>query len=325
MYLRLEQALMSFRRHLTCAEDLITLPADTQAGFVALALERNRRAQPHIDDARALRVAASQYQQPIQLFAANSIQAALLTAAGVSNKAATHFDTVSKQNVIQQLISDFLEPAGSTFVEELVYRFLLTRGDTLGGTLRNVGGLLAQQKFARTILAVLRNAGVPFVWLHGATTSWAAAERMIPGIEHELKGLSWSVGQQNYTLLFNIKVPQIRKSIDLVLLNIEARSYTRAVLAEADRYRVLGELKGGIDPAGADEHWKTASKALERIRRGFANATTKPAICFVGAAIAQEMAREIWDDLRAEQLTNAANLNNDGQLVSLCRWLCGLG
>ena len=27
-------------------------------------------------------------------------------------------------------------------------------------------------------------------------------------------------------------------------------------------YLACGELKGGIDPAGADEHWKTAGKAL---------------------------------------------------------------
>ena len=32
-----------YRRHLRSAEDLITLPQDTRAGFVALALERNRR------------------------------------------------------------------------------------------------------------------------------------------------------------------------------------------------------------------------------------------------------------------------------------------
>jgi len=31
----------------------------------------------------------------------------------------------------------------------------------------------------------------------------------------------------------------------------------------------MGELKGGIDPAGADEHWKTANKALDKMRKPF--------------------------------------------------------
>ncbi|HAJ78349.1 MAG TPA: hypothetical protein DCO75_01135, partial [Fibrobacteres bacterium] len=29
------------------------------------------------------------------------------------------------------------------------------------------------------------------------------------------------------------------------------------------------ELKGGIDPAGADEHWKTAKTAIDRIVSAF--------------------------------------------------------
>ena len=32
---------------------------------------------------------------------------------------------------------------------------------------------------------------------------------------------------------------------------------------------MFGELKGGIDPAGADEHWKTGNSALVRIRKAF--------------------------------------------------------
>lgn len=41
-------------------------------------------------------------------------------------------------------VANFLQPAGANFVEEFVFRFLLTRGDTLGGSMRNVGGLKGQ-------------------------------------------------------------------------------------------------------------------------------------------------------------------------------------
>jgi hypothetical protein len=97
------------------------------------------------------------------------IQAALLTAAGISDKAASHLRNPDKREAIAGLISNFLDPAGRDFVEELVFRFLLTRGDTLGGTMRNVAGVMAQQKLTRSIIAPLRNAGKAYCWLHSGT------------------------------------------------------------------------------------------------------------------------------------------------------------
>ena len=40
---------------ITSAEDLITSPEQTRAGFVEAALEKNRKAQPLIDKARSLK------------------------------------------------------------------------------------------------------------------------------------------------------------------------------------------------------------------------------------------------------------------------------
>ncbi|WP_390903760.1 AvaI/BsoBI family type II restriction endonuclease [Trichothermofontia sichuanensis] len=86
----------------------------------------------------------------------------------------------------------------------------------------------------------------------------------------------------------------------------------------------MGELKGGIDPAGADEHWKTAQAALNRIRQAFADAGHVPLTFFVGAAIEKRMAREIWEQLESGMLNNAANLNEENQVASISRWLCSL-
>jgi type II restriction enzyme len=86
----------------------------------------------------------------------------------------------------------------------------------------------------------------------------------------------------------------------------------------------LGELKGGIDPAGADEHWKTARTALGRIQTVFARNELKPHTFFMGTAIAKKMAQEIWDELEAGTLENAANMTIDDQVVSISRWLCNL-
>jgi hypothetical protein len=313
------------RRHLRSAEDLITLPQDTRAGFVALALERNRRATPYVAEGRALRVEASKVSEPILLKQMDQIQAALLTAAGVSDKAAGYFEETDKTEAIDNLIAEFLEPAGVAFVEEVVYRFLLTRGDTLGGSMRNVGGVLAQRKLSRYLMAALNNAGIPYRWLHSTNNSWVDMNPNDAGIEQFLKGLSWRTKRRVRTLVFNLKVPLVRTNIDLLLLNVASEDYNSTVIAEPERFVALGELKGGIDPAGADEHWKTAAKALDRIRRAF-NKKKKhhPPLCFIGAAIARNMANEIWQDLEDGQLANAANLTREDQLASLCSWLCEL-
>ena len=84
---------------------------------------------------------------------------------------------------------------------------------------------------------------------------------------------------------------------------------------------MLGELKGGIDPAGADEHWKTASTALQRIRSGLASKGIKLKTSFIGAAIATNMANEIWEHLIAGDLDYEANLTVDEQVIDHCNWI----
>ena len=87
---------------------------------------------------------------------------------------------------------------------------------------------------------------------------------------------------------------------------------------------MLGELKEGIDPAGADEHWKTGNTALNRIREAFANQNLKIDTSFIAAAIEKKMATEIFTQLQNKTLSFAANLTADIQLVNYCNWLLKL-
>jgi hypothetical protein len=89
-------------------------------------------------------------------------------------------------------------------------------------------------------------------------------------------------------------------------------------------YVALGELKDGIDPAGADEPWKTANAHLGRIRRSFGALGVLPHLFFVGNAIEASMAGEIWNQLQSGELSNAANLTDNSQTMSLVSWLCNL-
>jgi hypothetical protein len=49
-----------------------------------------------------------------------------------------------------------------------------------------------------------------------------------------------------------------------------------------------------------------------------------PALFFIGNAIESSMAGEIWSMLERGELTNAANMTEDRQSVSLVSWLCAL-
>lgn len=313
-----------YRQHLKSSKDLETPYEAIRAGFVALALEKNRRATPFVAQARALKAAASRAETPANLLKIKGIKAALLTAAGVSDKATNHLQESDKRKAISELIKNFLEPAGVNFVEELVFRFLLTRGDTLGGSMRNIGGFMAQKKLTRSIIAYLKLAGKTCRWLHSETSEWANLPTDDTDIELHLRGLCWVSPRGPRTLVYNLTVPFFRNNVDFSLFNCRAEILTTDTHKDPSTYVALGELKGGIDPAGADEHWKTARTALDRIHKAFATYKLKPHTFFIGAAIEPKMASEIWTLLQRGILENAANLTDEDQIASITRWLCSL-
>ena len=138
----------------------------------------------------------------------------------------------------------------------------------------------------------------------------------------------------NITLQGHFAIGCAMAGIDIVRDNGQKRGLTFLAKAADDLtketrtnpavYLALGELKGGIDPAGADEHWKTARTALTRIQASFSASNLFPKLFFVGAAIEKKMATEIWKLLEDDNLDNAANLTDENQVASVSSWLCNL-
>jgi hypothetical protein len=320
---------LPFTLHITNSLSLVTSYEETRAGFVELALEKNRRATPFVEAAKSLRATASTARSPRELLQMESIRAAVLAASGVSDKAVNHLTEADQKAAMLGLVEKFLEPAGSEFVTELVYRFLLTRGDSLGGSMRNLAGAVAEQKITRALVAQLSLSGENFWWLHSESRTWIAGSPDDPNIEVNCRGLSWMSGTSQRTLLYNIGVPIVSKNVDHCLFAAAPSDFTTktgkdTILTNPQAYVALGELKGGIDPAGADEHWKTAGSALSRIKTAFRKKRCMPNTYFIGAAIEKSMATEIFRQLKKGELTNAANLTNTSQVSSVCRWLIGL-
>ena len=257
---------MSFNNHLKSHEDLITPYEETRAGFIALALEKNRTATPFVEEAKALKVFASRAKAPKELLEISEIQDSLLTATGISDKAKTHLQGQDKKEAIKGLIENFLEPSGQSFVDELVYRLLLTRGDSLGGRMRNLGGKLGEWRFTRILMSTCSVSGVDFEYLDSERQNWILPATEIE-IERRLKGLHWVSYRNERTLIYNLTVPIVRKNVDFCLFDCSPNEIIFGQNRDSahhkpEKYLALGELKGGIDPAGADEHWKTANSAL---------------------------------------------------------------
>lgn len=308
-------------------EDLITSREEIRAGFIAIALEKNYLAIPFVEEAKALRVLASTIKRPKDLLGITDLRMGLLTASGLSDKALNHLTDEDKTFAIAGLIEKFLEPAGDNFVDELVYRYLLTRGDTLGGKARNLAGSLGEWKFLRSLLSVLNITGIHYHWLDSESNSWLLKPDDDAGIEKRIKGLYWKKNNMDRLLVMNTNVPRVKKNVDILLFNgtpDELIKGKNSITYTNEKYIALGELKGGLDPAGADEHWKTANTALDRIRKGFKKNRLTPKVFFIGAAIENSMASEIFKQLKNNSLNNAANLTKDLQLTSICNWIANI-
>ncbi len=333
-----------YLRHLQNSQSLVTTQEAKRAGFVEAILEKSRLADSFVQDARTLRIKAGQAKKPQDLLDIVDIQSALLTAAGVSDKATAYLDVSDRRSILAEYIERVLEPAGDKFVEELVYRFLLTRGDSLGGKIRNLVGVWAQRKLTAYIVSDFRVAGRNFRWFDKTDERWKAPH-LLDNFD-QIRACAWEVGYLPRILAYNLFVPLIKteeelednesgeprksgKNVDICLLHstpeqFRSKSRRPTVVRDAETYIALGELKGGIDPAGADEHWKTANAHLGRIRRSFDALGLLPQLFFIGNAIEASMAGEIWNQLQSGELANAANLTDERQTVSLVSWLCNL-
>lgn len=308
-------------------EELVTPREQTRAGFVRMALEKNVMAGPFVEEAKALKILASNFKMPRELLDIPDLNAGLLAASGLSVKALAHITEDDKRAALLGLVENFLEPAGKDFANELVYRYLLTKGDALGGQARNLAGSLGDWKFFRMVLSILKIAGVTYKYRDIESGVWADQPVDDSGIEKRLKALYWNKGGNDRLLIRNSKLPLIDKSVDLMLFSGKPEDYLkndRNLFLLNARCLSLGELKGGIDPAGSDEHWKTANFALNRIRGSFSALGLNPPTFFVGAAIELSMAVEICAQMKAHVLDKAANLTNDEQLTKICEWLINI-
>ena len=323
--------MIKFNNCITSSENLVTSPAQRRAGFMEAALEKNRKSKSYIDEAKTLKQLASKASEATDLLSIPAIRDGLLTASGLSDKSWKYFTERDKTEAIKKLIEEFLEPSGDGFIDELVHRFLLIKGDSFGGSMRNLVGKIAEMKFVRKLLSVLSISGATYRVLSKENKKkkknlWQdMSYKKDYELADSIAAITWELKGKNRVIFFNRKIPLVGHNVDICVFSGDETDYNSgAIVHEHKKAIMFGELKGGIDPAGADEHWKTCLSALERIRNKYKKESIQVLISFLGAAIEKKMADEIWEQLIDGTLSNAANLTEDEQLTNYCEWIVKL-
>lgn len=311
-------------RFITSAESLVTTHEETRAGFLRIALEKNRVGDPYVKNALAFKAMAAHTQKAEDLLTIPEVRPFLITAAGLSGKSLSYLDEEDQTMAIKELIDEFLKPSGKAYIDEATFRYLLIKGDAVGGTMRNKIGDLGQEKLIRAIYSSMSVRGIICDCISKGSKHWRRIDGNVAGTETNVKALHWRNRRGERILIFNANIPTVNKNVDICLFSSDIADYDGIVRCD-ERAIMFGELKGGIDPAGADEHWKTGNSALNRIRESF-NKAGYPEMktSFIGAAIQYSMAEEIYNQLTEGTLTNASNLTNNNQLIEYCNWLIEL-
>lgn len=310
-------------------DDLVTTEEARRTGFLEMALRRNIESVPFLNKAKSLYTTLkTKTKTSSDILKLKDLRIALLDAAGVYSKTRSHLSEKDMDALLKDFVKEVLEPCGPKYIDEIVYRYLMSLGEQLGGRMRNIIGVVARIKLTEHIISHLQLKNVDFKFFV-SKSKWFDGSQYKKSVCEDIKAIQWGTGADTRMLIHNLSIPNVSKNVDIVVVNKSLAKTTKSELAKPTKkvlasilndpksYVVLGELKGGIDPAGADEHWKTARGALQRLRSTF----KKASICFIGGAIESAMAKEIYSQLTLGDLDYAANLNKPDQLDSLCGWL----
>jgi len=318
-----------FNKHVKIAEDLETTYEETKIGFLSISLRKRKEATHYINLASAFRAIADEYENPIDLIKNNDITISMCEAAGVSTKARGYLQPKDTKDILTNFVEEYLVTANGSYVDELINRYLLTQGDALGGRMRNIVGGLAGEKLTQNIISALTVRNYKFEYFDKHAKKWVSGKNFHEDYSDLVKAIKWKNGKKSRLLYYDLTVPVVKKNIDIVLfssscVNNKNPKEFKMFISDQDNYLALGELKGGVDPAGADEHWKTANTALARIRNSFGKLNKSVYTVFIGAAIESAMAKEIFEQCKSKELSNVANLTKSKQLAEVCNWLVNL-
>jgi type II restriction enzyme len=193
-------------KHINRASDLVTSHQAVCSGFLGQALTKTQKATPYVEAALSFWRALQGASEISELLRSTEYRDHLLAAAGFSDKAMNHLSQSELSQALQKVFETILKRSGMHFREEVFCRYLLTKGDALGGQRRNITGAAGQTRLTKAILEALKRARTAHDTVRAANGE-------------KIQRISWN----SRRLLFDVKPKLIDKSIDVILLKAQRR------------------------------------------------------------------------------------------------------
>lgn len=289
------------------ANDLISTAEDTASAFALQALRKTDLAISYLDAAEVFEAKLEKLDDIHQIINNEGIRGDLLTSVGISDKAKKYFTSESAKAYLEEIVKKIDAQTNKSLKLDLVNRFLLTSGDSMGGRSRNLIGREGGDRLIQFIREGLEKKEIHY--------------EVVSNSQDKITSLIWD----QRIMLFDVKPSWIGKNIDVILLKDANGTNNIEIREKPELFLACGEIKGGADPAGSDEHWKTARSALERISDAFKEANCPcPKLFFAGLSIVPGVAKEIVDHLDHGKLSKASNLARAEQVAALADWLISL-
>src|SRR5437868_1774518 len=212
---------------------LETTHAATCKGFLELASAKSQKAAPYIKDAVGFWDELAKVHSPQELLTRPTLRDALISTAGVSAKTLQYLQPADVDKIIVGILDGISPERRKQFREEVFYRYLLTRGASLDGEMRNYIGAVAAMIFVVAVVDALQVKHDPSVYFAEEKTPKRLPEARTFARTHKTQKIEW----EHRTLLFDKKPGIIGKNVDAILLNVQIPSGNdRTHLDEHKRY-----------------------------------------------------------------------------------------
>ena len=238
----------------------------------------------------------------------------------------TREDAAEVANYLNEVVSGLLNEAGVAGVtrNRHIQMLMANLGDSLGGSSRNEVGRVAMAHVMRRLIKRLHHRG------RLVRVIYTLRESLVPGtcrgqdvvLEISPKTDLEEVLDEIEAKYVKYKELHLNNGVELLVdkqiswYDSEGKKYNPTADLHSDKGGVVetdmiwgAEVKGGADPAGSDEHWKTASRALARVLEdAHESGHMKPPLSFIGTTIVKKVAVEIKAWMERGDLVSAYNL-----------------
>jgi len=308
------------------SEDLIASSCETREYALNIALKRNEEVNIYLDQVKSFKSVVSEHKDPEELINNDKIKLDLCEIAGISKKVSKQWEQKDIELSLTQFFDGFLVPAGESFLEELISRYLLRLGEGLKSRTQQLIDQLLKEKLTKKIIEILTKKKLTFSCFNARSKSWVEGASFLPETSKDVKAIKWDFENNSRMLYFGLKVPMTNKIEDVVIfnssnINIKKMALFNGFIGNPYNYLTFGRLVGAEDPVGSALSWQAANRDLSEVKSLFKEKTMDISTFFAGAFMEAATAKEIYSLCESGKLDNCANLTIVDQLTDICDWL----